>query len=78
MQGKPLFAMIAVAALLPAAALAGPPAKKPTCQTGKTPTRDAKKVEPCRKNAPIPWLVDPTPLFLASTGSSSATVSPLS
>jgi len=71
-------ALIAVAAILPAPALAGPPVKKPTCQTTKTPTRDVKKVEPCRKTAPIPWLVDPTPLFLASTNPSSATVSDLS
>lgn len=78
MQGKHLFAMIAVAALLPAPVLAGPPAKKPTCQTNKTQARDAKKVEPCRKNAPIPWVVDPTPMFLASTLATSVAITPLS
>ena len=78
MQGKHLIAMIAVAALLPAPALAGPPVKKPLCQVNKAPTRDAKKVEPCRRTAPIPWVIDPTPLFLASTSPSSATVSDLS
>ena len=80
MQGKHLLAMIVAAALLPAPALAGPVAKKqqPTCHTSKAPTRDSKKVEPCRRNAPIPWVIDPTPLFLASTASTSATVSDLS
>ena len=68
MQRKHLLAMIAVAGLLPAPALAGPPTKKqPPCQVTKTQARDAKKAEPCRKTAPIPWVVDPTPLFLAST-----------
>ncbi len=66
------IALIALAALLPAPALAGSPAKKPTCQTSKPSTRDAKKVEPCRKNAPIPWLVDPSPLFLAAAEAADA------
>ena len=78
MQGKHSIAMIAVAALLPAPALAGPPAKKPACQAGKVQPRDAKRPETCRKAPPIPWVIDPTPLFLASAGSSGAFVSDLS
>ena len=67
MQRKHFFALVALAAILPAPALAGPPVKKqPPCQVNKAPEREAKKAEPCRKTAPIPWVVDPTPLFLAS------------
>ena len=66
MQGKHLVALIAVAALVPVPAFAGSTPKKPICQVNKAPPRDSKKVEPCRRTAPIPWVVDPTPLFLAS------------
>ena len=73
MQRNHLLAMIAVAGLLPAPALAGPPTKKqPPCQVTKTQARDAKKAEPCRKTPPVPWVVDPTPLFLASAPASGA------
>lgn len=66
MQGKHFLAIIALAALISAPTLAGPPAKKPSCQPVKNQPRDAKRPDPCLKSAPIPWLVDPTPLFLAS------------
>ena len=45
--------------------LAGPPAKRPSCQLSKSPSRDVRR-EPCRK-APIPPLFDRTPMFLIST-----------
>jgi hypothetical protein len=58
---------VAVAAsLLAAPLLAGPPAKRPTCQMAKTPSRDVKRIEPCRR-APIPPVIDPTPMYLVST-----------
>ncbi len=38
--------------------------------------RDAKRPEPCRKPA-IPPVIDPTPLFLASTAASPAVRSDL-
>ncbi len=63
------IAFIATAALLPAPLLATPPAKKaPHCQSFKAPARDAKRPESCRKTPAIPPVIDPTPLFLASTG----------
>ena len=45
--------------------LAGPPAKRPTCQALKSPSRDVRR-EPCRR-APVPPLFDRTPMFLIST-----------
>lgn len=45
--------------------LAGPPAKRPSCQLSKIPSRDVRR-EPCRK-APVPPLFDRTPIFLIST-----------
>ncbi len=59
-------------AVLAAPVLASPPvAQRPICQTPKVTARDAKRVEPCRK-PPVPPIIDPTPMFLASTGPSAA------
>ena len=56
--------------------LAGPPAKRPYCQVPKSPARDMRR-EPCRK-APIPPLVDRTPMFLISTAGRPLSASDLS
>ena len=58
--------VVASASLLASPLFAGPPAKRPYCQALKSPPRDAKRVEPCRR-PPIPPVIDPTPMFLAST-----------
>jgi hypothetical protein len=68
---------IAVAAsLLAAPLLAGPPAKRPTCQVAKTPSRDVRRPEPCRR-APVPPVIDPTPMYLVSTTGAQPRVSDL-
>ena len=75
---KHAFALAVAAASLVATPLfAGPPAKRPSCQVAKTPTRDAKRAEPCRRQA-IPPVIDPTPMFLASTAASPVAWSDLS
>ena len=51
--------------LLATPLLAGPPAKRPSCQVPKSPARDVRR-EQCRK-APVPPLFDRTPMFLIST-----------
>ncbi len=54
-------------ALVATPVLAGPTqSKRPICQVQKAPIRDAKRVEPCRRLT-IPPVIDPTPMFLAST-----------
>jgi hypothetical protein len=68
--------VVVAASLLAAPLLAGPPAKRPTCQVAKTPSRDVKRVEPCRR-APIPPVIDPTPMYLVSTTGAQARVSDL-
>jgi len=65
------------AALLATPLLAGPPAKRPTCQVPKGPARDAKRVEPCRRQA-IPPIIDPSPMFLISTAAAPVALSDLS
>ena len=45
--------------------LAGPPAKRPTCQVLKSPARDVRR-EPCRRGQ-IPPVLDRMPIFLIST-----------
>ena len=66
------------AALVATPVFAGsPPAKRPSCQISKAPARDAKRVEPCRKQG-IPPIIDPTPMFLTSTAASPATLSDFS
>jgi hypothetical protein len=66
---KRTFALaVPVAALIAAPLLAAPPAKQPVCQTPKVQSRDSKRVELCRRQA-IPPIIDPTPIFLASTNS---------
>ena len=88
MQGKHLlgFAVIAALGLATAPALASPTPKKPTCQVNKnlkeTQQRETRRTEPCRRPAPIPWVVDPTPMFLISVPdslklSTGSSVSPL-
>ena len=62
-----VFAVV-TASLLATPLWAGPPAKRPTCLAAKAPSRETKRIEPCRR-PPIPPVVDPTPMFLASTGS---------
>lgn len=65
MKRLSVFAVVA-ASLLATPLLAGPPAKRPYCQVIKTPPREIKRIEPCRR-PPIPPIVDPTPMFLVST-----------
>jgi hypothetical protein len=76
---KQLFSLgLVSAALLATPVIAGPPtAKRPLCQLPKVPARDSKRAEPCRKPA-IPPVIDPTPLFLASTAASPVALSDLS
>ena len=69
--------LLASALLTPPVFAAPPTVKRPLCQMPKAQTRDAKRAEPCRKPA-IPPLIDPTPLFLASTSASPAVLSDLS
>ena len=70
-------AAAAVASLLATPLLAGPPAKRPTCQVPKTPARDAKRAEPCRRQA-IPPVIDLSPMFLISTAAAPVVLSDLS
>jgi hypothetical protein len=59
-------------AIIAAPVVAGPPlAKRPLCQAPRTPARDVRRVESCRK-PPVPPVVDPTPMFLASTAPATA------
>ena len=71
------IAFAAIAALLATPVFAGPAPKRSTCPVAKAPTRDAKRAEPCRKPA-IPPVIDPTPMFLASTAGSRVALSDLS
>jgi hypothetical protein len=61
------FSVLAVvaASLVAEPSFAGPSPKRPSCQIPKSPTRDMRR-ELCRK-APIPPVVDPTPMYLIST-----------
>lgn len=68
---------IATASLVAAPLLASPPLKRPTCQAVKAAAKDVKRVELCRK-APIPPVVDPTPMFLVSTSGQQPVLSDLS
>jgi hypothetical protein len=72
-----LALIVVAAAVLATPVLAGPTPKRPVCQVLKVPSRDAKRPEPCRKQ-PIPPVIDPTPLFLASTAGSRSNLSDLS
>ncbi len=74
---RSLALIAAAAAVLATPVLAGPTPKRPVCQVLKVPSRDAKRPEPCRKQ-PIPPVIDPTPVFLASTAASRLIVSNLS
>ena len=75
---KATFALAAAAtALLTTPVFAGPPAKRSPCQVGKAAPRDVKRSEPCRRQV-VPPILDPTPMFLASTAASAALVSDLS
>jgi hypothetical protein len=66
------------AALLATPVIAGAPAtKRSLCQLPKAAARDARRPDPCRKPA-IPPVIDPTPMFLASTAASPALLSDLS
>jgi hypothetical protein len=66
---KRTFALaFAVATVVAAPLLAAPPAKQPQCQTPKAQSRDGKRIELCRRQG-IPPIIDPTPIFLASTNS---------
>lgn len=68
---------VAAASLVATPVIAGPPAKRPTCQATKTPTRDAKRSEPCRKQS-IPPFLDQTPMFLIATRAAPVALSDLS
>ena len=68
---------IAAAALVATPVLAGPLVKRPLCQMTKAQPRDAKRNEQCRKQA-IPPVIDPTPMFLASSEASVSAPSDLS
>ena len=75
---KHAFALAVAAASLVATPLfAGPPAKRPSCQVTKAPTRDTKRTVPCRKQG-IPPFLDPTPMFLVATNAAPAAHSDLS
>ncbi|MDQ3078116.1 MAG: hypothetical protein M3Q83_04650 [Pseudomonadota bacterium] len=52
--------------------------KAPSCQSFKALARDAKRQESCRKAPAIPPVIDPTPLFLASTGDARPAVASIS
>ncbi len=75
---KHAFALaIAAASLVATPLVAGPPAKRPSCQVTKAPTRDTKRSVPCRKQS-IPPFLDPIPMFLVSTGAAPVVLSDLS
>ena len=74
---RSLALIAAAAAVLATPVLAGPVPKRPVCQVLKVPSRDAKRNEQCRKQA-IPPVVDPTPVFLASSEAPVTAVSDLS
>lgn len=75
---KHAFALaVAAASLVATPLLAGPPAKRPSCQVTKAPTRDTKRTVPCRKQS-IPPFLDPTPMFLVATNAAPAAHSDLS
>ena len=65
------FAFAVAALSLAGPLVAAPPVKRPLCQFGKAPVRDAKRVEQCRRQS-IPPILDQTPIFLASTALSAA------
>lgn len=71
--------LVATIAFLPAPLLAAEPVKKAsTCQVNKAPAREAKRAEPCRRTPAIPPVIDPTPLFLASTGDARLVIADIS
>ncbi len=72
------LALLIASFLIATPVLAGSPVvKRPLCQLPKPAQRDVKRVETCRK-PPIPPVIDPTPMFLASTAGSQPTASDLS
>ena len=80
MKSTIAFAACAAAAtaLLAAPVFAAPPAaKRPLCQARKV-AIPAKRADPCRRSQGIPPVIDPTPLFLASTAPASLAQSDLS
>ncbi len=73
MQGKFIIGAIALAALTPAAAHAGAPAKQPSCSKAEPPQsaqQRPQQAQPrtrpawCPATRTIPPIVDPTPTFL--------------
>ena len=75
---KPTFVLaLAAASLIATPVFAAPPVKRPACQAAKAPARDARRVELCRKQA-IPPIIDPLPMFLASTAGSTAALADFS
>ena len=68
---------VAAASLVATPLVAGPPAKRPSCQVTKAPARDVKRSVPCRRQS-IPPFLDPTPMFLVATRAAPVVVSDLS
>ena len=76
MQGKLIFAMIALSVLSPTAAMAADMPRRLTCtkdiQTQQSQQAQQRqqlqqqrtRIPECRANRTIPWIVDPTPLFI--------------
>ena len=69
--------LVATASLVATPLLAGPLVKRPLCQITKAQPRDAKRLELCRKQN-IPPVIDPTPMFLASSEAPASALADLS